>query len=897
MKNIKRQYINIFKVTFYFIVFYLIMLVFLMVYSMLPKLIGFFNDWQNNPYFEIQRIVITTIVTALFTLLTSKLLNLNNIRAVISKVYGRLCQVYLTSRSNIICKVIESFIFIIYKGHFLPIRVQSQIEEDILHEFREISKGNMAVHIFIITGDAHSGKTILAKKLISDIVSGEEYVQLLKHYNKNIFYYDFASFQENVDEIVLNYGRNFYKNDIVIFDNIHKLNNDQVKLILATAIRSSSKSKCVLFFTRDIQHIIEGELTEEIEKGRQMHIISTPNLPKLHFEREFDANRNLENFIVDLKIDRSLAENSFVRFHLYYMYHIYLQNNNHSLKKLFKQLSDASYSKPLLSGFVFICCSVLFTGTIDKRIFKKWIQPKSMHLYLNVYIEMGALNNFCGIASGEFSMHEITARAYIEYICRNDYGRSICMNNFHFLANNTKKDELKYRYLLPFYDDYVRKLFKSIIKKGYFYTLNEDMEFVIHAFHLNANDFHYEYGVLNDRIGHYQETKVHITQYFEQTEDDKVLIQLLHADHTLFYKQNYHQKYLAMLENKNPYLRFAASYWIQHIKMHEGIWNLSNFLDIASNCGDCEEIAKHSYEGYHVLRRFYFDCFRIFYLQGDDSLNNFFNMCKSLSKIRTILVCELTEYEYYEKKFVYGHFIQYELLFRYHALNDTYIEKRALEFVGCKDHAELQEKAVNYYYRAYEYFKNNGDKTQFYVYLRLCELAPEYVINNILEKSDYEISLIDFSQEHYKAIIGEYDYFRDQCGIKEKIYEYAAFAETYKMKFNIVCKIFCNNIEAKFDKLINNNAEAAINYHQKYNPEHPNQYGILRINLLKTLNNFISSKNKQKLKKELDNYKKSCQAQHFERELRLIRVIETENYDLSPKRLGKIIYYYPIVLQ
>lgn len=864
---------------------------------MVSNLVSFFNNWQDNPYFEIQHIVITIIITAFFTFLTHKILNLNYMRAFISKVYGGLCRFYLTSSSIFICKLIESFIFIIYKGGILPIRVQSQIEEDILQMLSELSEGKMTDNVHIISGEAHSGKTILAKRLISDIISGEEYVQLLKYYNRSIFYYDFASFQENVDEIVKHYERNFYKNSIVIFDNVHKLNNDQIKLLLAVIIQSTSKAKCVLLFTRNIQHIIEGDLTREIRKGEQTHIISTSNLPKLHFEREFDANKKLENFITDLGIDKRLGENSFVRFHLYYMYHIYLRNHNHLVKKLFTQLKNASYSKPLLSGFIFICCSALFTGSVDKKILKKWIQPRNLHLYLNGYVEMGALNNFCGIASGELSIHETTARAYVEYICRHAQGREICLENFSFLAKNIEKDELKYRYLLPFYDDYARKLFKNIVKKGYFYTLNEDLKFVIHAFQLNVDDFHYEYGVLNDRIGHYQKNKEHIIQYFDQTKDDKALIQLLHADHTLFYKQNYHKKYLAMLESQNPYLHFATSYWIQHINMHEGIWNLNDFINIVDDCRDCEEISKHSYEGYHVLRRFYFDCFRIFYLQGNGSLDNFFNMRERLSQIRFFLVDNLPEYENYENKFVYGHFIQYELLFRYHTLNNTYIEKKLLEFVGCENNDELRAKAVNYYYRAYKYFRKNGDKTQFYVYLRLCELAPEFVLANILGITDCEISLIDFSQKHYKTIIGEYDYFRDQCGIAEQIYEYAAFAETYKLKFNIVCKIFCQNVDENFDKLINDNANQAIKYHQQYNPEHPNQYGILRINLLRSLNNFLSFKNRQKLKKELNNMKKICQSQHFYRELQFINVIENMNYNISPKRLGEMIYYYPIVLQ
>ena len=45
-----------------------------------------------------------------------------------------------------------------------------------------------------------------------------------------------------------------------------------------------------------------------------------------------------------------------------------------------------------------------------------------------------------------------------------------------------------------------------------------------------------------------------------------------------------------------------------------------------------------------------------------------------------------------------------------------------------------------------------------------------------------------------------YDDFGENKGIKEGIYEYAAFAETYKIKFTLICQLLCNNIKIDFDK-------------------------------------------------------------------------------------------------
>lgn len=574
-----------------------------------------------------------------------------------------------------------------------------------------------------------------------------------------------------------------------------------------------------------------------------------------------------------------------------------MQNKNTATKKLFKQINCMEYDKILVYGFLFICCSTLFTGTINKKIFKKWIGSKNLTLYLNTYIEIGVLYNFQGVKSWEYSMHEKTARAYVEYFCQKDMGVELCLNFFRFLFENSEGN-IKYRYSLPF-DEYKNMIpFDEIINEGNFQTLYEDFKFIIKLFRLKKEHFNYELSVLNDRIGKFNLTKDNILELYNTTNNPKHLILLLHADHMMYYHDDFHLIYNAMAKSDNIYLRFATNYWIMHIEMHEGKWDLKSFINILKmlpeNLG---YIANESYETFHVLRRFYFDCFRIYYLQGNVNFLEFESLTKELDSVREYLCNNLTEFKFYQLKFVYAHYIHYELLFKYYVLDQTYIKREELEFVGCTQAIVMHNKAVDFYYKAYKYFYENGDKTYNYVLLRLCELAPDFVLLKIKKVINEKIDLKDFTEEYFKIIMGIFDTFRDECGISENVLEYAAYAETYKIKFALICKIMCSNIEIDFDEIIDNCIQSAIEYHKTYNPQFPNQYGIIRITIFKSINDFIVNKDYATLAETLEKIQKLCKQKNYNREVKLIDAIKKMNSKIKLKRIYHIIRYYPIVLQ
>lgn len=894
--NPKKQYIILFKNGLRLLIVLLILLLFICINALFSVLSMKFYKWQNSPYFEIEKTVIAAFLTAIFSLGIKFVFRLDKMRKLSSKLYSFLCKKYLVSENPIICKLIENFICIFYKGNFLPVQEQMNLVQNILNDLREISNGNSASHLFIVTGDAHSGKTILAKKIINDIFTKEDYIHLFKRYSKSVFYYDFSCFQNQLEVIMSNYENSFYIDKIIVFDNIHKLNNHQINSIMKHIVRTPNNAKCIILLTRDISYMLEDDLIKEIEENEKNNLIKTENLSVLKFDNDFGNSENFSEFLNMINIDQELANNDFIKYHLFYIYHIYKQNKNSATKKFFKQFNYLNFTNKLVKGFVFICCCVLFTGIINEDILKKWLNGKSVYIFLNTYLEIGIINRFQGVKASFYTFHEKTAKIYISYICKQQAGLRLCKEYFLYLYENTEKD-LKYRYSLPFSELYSLTDFDLIISNANFRILHEDINFIIDSFKLDRTHFERELGLLNDRLGSFLLTKECILNLYNQTKEAKHLITLLHADHMMYYNQDYHEKYKELTESNNLYLNFSSNYWIKHIEMHQGQWDIDAFIELCENLpNNLEYIAKQSYDNFHVLRRFYFDCIRIYYLQGISDYNFFNNLLIKLKFIEEYLETKLSEFKIYKYKFVYGHYIHYDMLFNFEILDKT-PHKKDLEFANCINVSEFKKKAVDYYYKAYKAFKRSGDKTADYVLLRICELSPTFVLKQIFKRVENNIDLIELTTDDYYAITHIFDDFRDRCGIKENVLEYAAFAETYKLKFTLMCKLNCPNIEIEFDRIIDECASNAIEYHNKYNEKHSNQYGLVRIQMLKFLNNYLLTNDSSVMRTDIEKIKDISLKKNYNRELKLIAHIESLNYNISINKMRKIVSYYPIVLQ
>lgn len=896
MKDSKKQYIALFKIGFYLIIILLLIILFICINAAISLFENIFYNWQNSPYFELQKILLSAFVTSVLGIIIKFAFHLDKIKKINSKLYSFLCNKYLISKSPVFCKAIESFICVFYKGSFLPIQKQINLVHIILNEMKNISGGKIDSQLFIVNGDAHSGKTILAQKIINEIFTKEEYTCLLKRYSKSIFYYDFTCFYDQLEEIVSDYENNFFFDKIIVFDNVHKLNINQINYLMKHIIRSPNNAKYILLLTRDVSYALDNELLNEIKEGKKNKLIKINRLPVLKFDDNLGDSNKFTEFLSSIEIGEELIKNDYIKYHLFNIFHIYIQNKDKTVKKLYKQLSNVNSMDPLVRGFAFICCNAVFTGILDEKILKLWLKGKNIHIFLSTYLSIGIITKFHGIKSSCYTIHEKTSKAYIAYICKQQAGLKLCKEYFYYLYEKSENN-LKYKYSLPFIELRHGIDFDSIIRNGNFEELYEDINFIIDVFKLDRSEFDRELGLLSDRLGSFLITKECALSLYNQTKEKRHLITLLHADHMMYYDKEYHNTYLDLTNSDDLYLNFASNYWTKHIEMHQGQWDFNSFIRFSEKLPDrLEYISKQSYDNFHVLRRFYFDCLRIYYLQGILNFGCFNELLRRLYFIEKYLSEKLTEFKIYKYKFVYGHIIHYDILFNYKIINKP-PTREELQFVGCQNISELLSKAVYYYNKSYMALKKTGDKTSDYILLRLCEISPSFVLKNILNATKNDKDLAEFTTDDYYSIMSIFDDFKERCGIKQNVLEYAAFAETYKLKFTLMCKLNCSNINIDFDRIIDGCISNAIRYHDQYNTKYSNKYGVLRIQIFKTINNYLKYKDNLKMKHDMEKIKNVCLKNNYGRELSLIMRIEKDNYHLSVSNINKIISYYPIVLQ
>ena len=835
-------------------------------------------------------LLLTSAAFPLIVALLKTICSTRRIRQTEALLYKKLSTFYLISSNAVICRLIEIFINIFYKGEFLELEKQTEICGKILEEIYHKNSNKL----FLVQGNAHSGKTILVQKIIRELYTNKKYILSLSRRSKSVFYYDFSHITPNFFTELSNLISNYYFEDkIVFFDNVHKLNIQQINNLFQICLNNSQKAKYMVILSRDIRYILSNDIKNLIDEKVSTNCLICDNLD------EFNANSicddEYSNFIKYLNIENKSFYNDYVKLEMLYVYDIYRKRKSKFIFKLFNEIDNQSYSSSQLIQFAFICCASIFTGYFDIKQFKSWCKQTKCKSAIKHFLKSGLIIQFANIESDYYSLHEKAARSYVSYFCESVSGKALCEKIFYFLGNSYNDFNLKYRYFIPS-RSMDKKAFDKVILHGDYGALFEDTQYLIKTFSLNEFEFCKELGMLYDRLGEYKLTEENIRMLYNASNDDCYLITLLHANHMALFDSKLINKYKRLLKSTDPYLKFASNYWKQHIYMHYGKWNLTEFIELSEELiTNLEYISSKSYEGFHLMRRYYFDCLRIYYLQGELNYDTMNRILKKFVILSDLLEAKISDFKYYSYKFVYAHFIHYDLLFKKEVLCES-ISSNELRFVQTSGIGNLREQAVQYYYKAYEGMKKNKDKTADYVLLRICELDPAFALSNIFHRCNKSLEL--FSNDDYFDMISIYDDFKKEKGLRQGVQEYAAFAETYKVKFTLICQFCCPNITVDFNKQIDEYIANAKMYHDSYFVHGTNIYGKLRLDFYKSISEYVNgSHDYANLKRELERMNKICTENRFYREQKLITNILGQGKAIKPAYIKNIVTFYPIILQ
>jgi energy-coupling factor transporter ATP-binding protein EcfA2 len=758
--------------------------------------------------------------------------------------------------------------------------------------------------IYLISGKSGSGKTNLALQLLGSINSNELLYIPYSHKTTYCNITTKASTQKNIIDFL---KKNTFKNHFLIIDNLHNFTKENLNIfsLLVAGNNRSDFFATLLILTHQIKEVsldFKNNITDAVIKNIEPLQLSNIEESESQLYAKSEFLKNLDEFLVsdkyknnailNLNYIRSFnqTENSSKKF--ISKVHQLLINKNHD-EKLLKLLGVISAIS--ISGGVFTKKDFLRAIKFDiKSNFLTWPYYLIMHnYYLRSFIKSGLIAEV-RLNDKFYIFHEKAAKFYKDKYEECD-SYAISFNN-----------GLDYKFSLMSNKDYVSKFENEIEHIDFNTPLKSNFELaVLDSNYQNllnniervskSNELLYEKSLLNEKVGNLKDAQKLLNTCIKENPDiEQYQINLIETEHDS--NNEKHDKYLSSLEklknSENKIIKIQAEYWKEHIKMHKGIFssNYKIYGKLIKNLKDNEDILLEVSPYYyrHILRRIYFDAYRSFYLEGSLDYDKYEALSNTLKFSEKHLKKNGNEFYAYQNKFVYAHYIHYDVLFEcgiFDTMPKKYNEKLRIFKNDCQCNTKyLINKALEFYQISNDKFSVSNDKTIKYVELRIKELELAKIISNPNEDDLNNLSSI---KNHYNNYLNNYA--KKSGFIEFEAYSYEYLAKCYYaygfLSYQKSKDDYTNNIKVNLLK--------AEGIYKKLN----NQYGEFRCRFLFMLmiikNNFNSSSINVEYSQE--NLLKLAIDKNYLREVRLLKYILSN--EISPQDWNKFIAFYPLVLQ
>lgn len=809
-----------------------------------------------------------------------------------SSLYITLLNNYEEKKSGFSHFIVPRLIKLFYSYKRLVFNEQQQITNQILDTLLYPSHDRK--NVFWIIGDTYSGKTSSVLNLLTDLITNEKYYNLFQRVDNHIEYLDCGRDDCDLSTFFHSYKIGKYKKSMVVIDNVHKIIHDRgIQEINAIVHRLNAFSLIIVM--RPLQDfVMQKEIIDTLENTIETEGYCF-NLP-YQINQYDNKTKDFWDFIETHELG-DYSQQSIILFHFM---KIYLKSEK-DLKtvNLIADFLNNKNESELSMLLRHIIVASMFTGSFNtKLIFKEMrgsvsqIKIKSM---LDDLYDIGFLNIYPNENSSYYFFHEELAKFYFENtysLQRNEY--SSIFKKYYDYYQNKQNEYLSYLYSI-LTDNHIDnvKLFEQVAINVNYRTLLGELDYLTKVSFDLSLKYHKERGTLYDRSGELLNAKIEYMKYYEQSDVVSQIdafykvVQVDHSFYGLNSNQIQHHK-----QSLNVYDRLLAQYWDIHMNMHYGKFKIDEMQELLTHLNKVAHtlINQKPYDSLHLIRRCFFDFFRLYYISGitDYSRLNILNY----RNIDNILKKELEEYQAYYNKFIYGHYLLYEVLFKLGiwGIQITKDEYKLL-FINAP-HVKYEkllhidgviDTALDFYKKSYDYLYNIGDKTYYFVNCRYMEVlvaAGEYD-----KPKNYYLEFQNYAKS-------------------ENVVYYEACAEIYLFKVEFSYLLSENGLTTQnsiyMQKLFEaeNHLKLAKKYFKEADTNPENIYAKTMINLYETLFYFYKEqRNKDYLKKHLKAIKAQCELRKYNRELKIIRFIEENNYKLQPITLKKIVLYYPFVAQ
>ena len=811
-----------------------------------------------------------------------------------SMLYIHLSNVYEKKQNGLSHYIIPQIIKLFYSYERVVFTEQQTITSQILEILsKEIGSGKKIV--FWIIGDTFSGKTSAVLNLLSDLITKKQYNDLFETIDGHIEYFDFGRDDSDIYLFEEKYNMGKYKDCFLIIDNVHKITQDKGIRAINNVVHNYNAVAMIILMRPPKDFIMQKEMVDEFEKTIAEVGYPQYELKKIH-SSDYDKERGFWSFIKKYNLE-NYSLNGMVLFHFVKMN----QKSKGREKRIeaivgFLNSGEDNYMSLLLR---YIIVSSLFTGSFNIDFVVKEIRKEKRFYntkkFLRELYDVGFLNSYPNSESSYFFFHEELAKFYFEKTYRyniNVYNSLLEKSYAYYNKKNINYFAFLYSFLIN-RNSSNEKLFETLVININYSSLLKEVKFLLSIKPELEEYCHKELGILYDRCGElHLASKEYAYYYSKSNGQDKVdaFFKRVQVDHS-YYALNIEEA-KSYVNETNIYSRMLAQYWIIHMNMHYGVFEIDKMNKLLDEMESASQklLEMHPYDSLHLIRRCFFDAFRMYYIGGVSDYRKL-NALRC-QKIQNLLKCELEEYQPYFNKFVYGHYLLYELLFRQGIFGETitrdeydciFGDAQDIKYDDLSKVCKIIDYALEVYQKAYEFLYKNGDKTYYFVKCRYMETL---------------------------AASGKYDepyqFYKDFQAFakREKVIYYQACAEIYLFKLEFIhlfpgeClnMVYPTHIENEWDK-IESHLINAKKYYREADPNPTNKYMEVVLELYEILFYFYKSKDKSSLKQSLKKLEKQCHANNYLRELRIINHITAMNYTIEPYILKNIICYYPIVAQ
>ena len=748
--------------------------------------------------------------------------------------------------------------------------IENKISEKILSDNNEI---------LWLTGTSCTGKTLAIENTLVSFLTNNSYYSLFKEIDNKVRCIDFHFSKYN--EFIKDYNKGRYQNDLLIIDNITSLSSATVLDLLNTLTKSTPKTKLLIVCLREYNEITnDGFLSSLIHSkiiGTGEIISLQNNLFKFGSMHKHIPNNKL-NYIKDMTDSQKV----------HFINMLNISGKNKIFCQIEQYILGAEKTNLYHRVIYYISAFSIFKGCFStKELLSVFPLKNRLHVELlidQLYSAGFIIRSIYGF-DDFYILNEKISRYYFKkgYKIFSSISKQIFEKQFKFYMNENSYCAFLYNCFLNPKKLEQQTLFNNIAFNTNFEVLLNDLLFVKETL-INPNyNYEREFGILYDRTGRIEKSRSEFKKLLSNSlskNDTEAavdtyyrLVQINHEEYN-----NYH--FLQDYKSSSHYLNICKKYWEIHIKMHKGIFLYNEQIELLKHSAVlCKEPV--NYDNIHLLRRIYFDTFRIYYLVGtmDDKL---IEINEAGKEIELYLRNNLNEFGMYNTKFSTLFLLINDIIFNF-VLDNTIVDKSIfnnylndtnLSYSSMSDITVLLNESISICEQLEKSFYNAGDKTFNFIKYYKAELL-------IAENSPIVLSLI----KEYS------DFGKDEI-------EYRVYSDFITLKYWLARLTDVDTIEHgddNYTKETKQNIRKNIESLNKYFEQgYVNDYAYTRLKIYSLLFDIINKDAKINDVIELLDF---VNDKKYFREIKLLNVLKESKLKKPFLWYRNIILFYPIVPQ